>query len=157
MRFLSFVLLLLVSAVLLPFGLQPAYAFSDAARPEAMIGFFAQPRVLGRGAVIRVVQWPADETGRVMRASWYGGGEPLSRYTASGAPFRPWALTAAHRTLPFGTRLRVSHGGRSAIVVVNDRGPAAWTGRSLDLSRGAARAIGIERAGAAPVRVSRLP
>lgn len=102
--------------------------------------------------------WPAYEAqGRfvgMMRASWYGGGERLNKHTASGERFRPMALTAAHRTLPLGSRLRVTLGDRSVVVRVNDRGPAAWTGRSLDLSRGAARALGFERAGEARVHVA---
>jgi rare lipoprotein A len=73
-------------------------------------------------------------------ASWYGGGERLSRHTASGEVFRPNGLTAAHRHLRFGTLLRVSYAGRAVVVRVNDRGPFA-AGRSLDLSRGAARAL----------------
>ncbi len=84
-------------------------------------------------------------------ASWYGGGEALARHTASGEVFRPNGLTAAHRTLPLGTRIRVSANGRSVVVRVNDRGPAAWTGRSLDLSKGAARALGMIGAGTARV------
>ncbi|HEY3791727.1 MAG TPA: septal ring lytic transglycosylase RlpA family protein, partial [Bradyrhizobium sp.] len=56
------------------------------------------------------------------------------------------ALTCAHRSLPFGTRLRVTHGGRSVVVIVNDRGPFV-RGRVLDLSTGAARAIGLTGAG----------
>jgi rare lipoprotein A len=90
-----------------------------------------------------------------MRASFYGS-ESGNR-TANGERFQPLGLTAAHRTLPFGTRLRVSHGGRSVIVRINDRGPAAWTGRSLDLSLGAARALGLERAGVARVEAQALP
>lgn len=90
--------------------------------------------------------------GHLMRASWYGGGERLSRHTANGERFNPGGFTAAHRTLPFGTRLRVSYGGRSVVVRINDRGPARWTGRSLDLSRGAARALGM--GGSATVRVA---
>jgi rare lipoprotein A (peptidoglycan hydrolase) len=89
--------------------------------------------------------------GSVTRASWYGGGERLSRRTASGEVFRAGGLTAAHRTLPLGTRLVVSANGRSVVVRVNDRGPAAWTGRSLDLSRGAAVALGMIHAGTARV------
>jgi len=85
------------------------------------------------------------------RASWYGGGEKLARHTASGEVFHPDALTAAHRSLPLGTRLVVSANGRSIVVRVNDRGPAKWTGRSLDLSRGAARALGIMGKGTALV------
>jgi rare lipoprotein A len=55
-------------------------------------------------------------------------------------------MTCAHRSLPFGTKLRVSHGGRSIVVTVNDRGPFV-RGRVLDLSNGAARALGISGLG----------
>jgi rare lipoprotein A len=76
-------------------------------------------------------------------------------HTASGERLVPSALTAAHRTLPFGTMLRVSalSTGRSTIVKVNDRGPAASTGRALDLSRGAAVALGIAGQGEAKVAI----
>lgn len=77
-------------------------------------------------------------------ASMYGN-ESGSR-TASGQRFNENAMTCAHRTLPFGTKLRVSHGGRSIIVTVNDRGPFV-RGRVIDLSRGAARALGISGLG----------
>lgn len=83
----------------------------------------------------------AYHAGQRMVASFYGHGEKLSHHTASGAVFNPHALTAAHKTLPFGTHLRVCHRG-CATVVVNDRGPFV-RGRSLDLSYGAARAIGM--------------
>jgi rare lipoprotein A len=66
----------------------------------------------------------------------------------------PWpGLTAAHRWLPFGTLLRVTNktNGRSVVVRISDRGPQAWTGRVLDLSRAAARALGMERAGVVPI------
>lgn len=96
---------------------------------------------------------PAPAGGRSMIASYYGGGERLAARTASGEPFRPAGFTAAHRTLPFGARLTVCLHG-CVIVRVNDRGPAAWTGRALDLSRGAASAIGMTRAGVARVRVA---
>jgi rare lipoprotein A len=77
-------------------------------------------------------------------ASYYGN-ESGSR-TASGQHFNQNAMTCAHRSLPFGTRLRVTHGGASVIVTVNDRGPFV-RGRVLDLSTGAARAIGLTGAG----------
>jgi rare lipoprotein A len=73
-------------------------------------------------------------------ASYYGN-ESGSR-TASGERFNQNAMTCAHRSLPFGTKLRVTHGGRSVVVTVNDRGPFI-RGRVLDLSTGAARAIGL--------------
>ena len=84
---------------------------------------------------------------RPLYASWYGGGERLSSHTASGARFHPGAHTVAHRSLPFGTKLLITHGGRQAICVVNDRGPAAKTGRSLDLARGCAQAVGLRSVG----------
>jgi rare lipoprotein A len=88
------------------------------------------------------VGWGSHDTGGSrMVASFYGHGERLSKHTASGAVFNPHAFTAAHRTLPFGTHLRVCHQG-CVNVVVNDRGPFV-RGRSLDLSYGAARAIGM--------------
>jgi len=77
-------------------------------------------------------------------ASFYGN-ESGSK-TASGQRFNQNALTAAHRSLPFGTKLRVTHGGRSVVVTINDRGPFVH-GRVLDLSTGAARAIGLTSAG----------
>jgi rare lipoprotein A len=77
-------------------------------------------------------------------ASFYGN-ESGSK-TASGQRFSQNALTAAHRSLPFGTKLRVTHGGRSVVVTINDRGPFI-RGRVLDLSTGAARAIGLTSAG----------
>jgi rare lipoprotein A len=77
-------------------------------------------------------------------ASFYGN-ESGSK-TASGQRFNQNAMTCAHRSLPFGTRLRVTHGDRSVVVTVNDRGPFV-RGRVLDLSTGAARAIGLTSAG----------
>ena len=78
------------------------------------------------------------------KASYYGN-ESGSR-TASGARFNQNAMTAAHRSLPFGTKLRVTHRGQSVVVTINDRGPFI-RGRVLDLSKGAARAIGLTGAG----------
>ena len=77
-------------------------------------------------------------------ASYYGN-ESGSK-TASGQRFNQNALTAAHRSLPFGTKLRVTHGGRSVVVTINDRGPFI-RGRVLDLSTAAARAVGLTSAG----------
>jgi rare lipoprotein A len=85
-------------------------------------------------------------TGRTFSgvASYYGN-ESGSR-TASGQRMNPSAMTAAHRTLPFGTKVRVTHGSRSVVVTINDRGPFV-RGRVLDLSTGAARAIGLPGVG----------
>ncbi|QPF92094.1 septal ring lytic transglycosylase RlpA family protein [Bradyrhizobium commune] len=89
---------------------------------------------------------PSSGTGHSFSgmASYYGN-ESGSK-TASGQRFNQNAMTAAHRSLPFGTKLRVTHGGQSVIVTINDRGPFV-RGRVLDLSTGAARAIGLTGAG----------
>lgn len=88
-------------------------------------------------------------------ASWYGRGFAGHR-TASGERFDPSELTAAHRTLPFGTRVRVTDAaGDSVVVRINDRGPYA-RGRVIDLSRAAARKLGITRAGSGRVTLSVL-
>ena len=74
-------------------------------------------------------------------ATYYGGSDHLcGRRTASGGVLNCAAMTAAHRTLPFGTVLMVQSGGRSIQVTVNDRGP--FTGAFLDLSPAAATALG---------------
>ena len=71
-----------------------------------------------------------------MVATWYMHG----KRTANGERFDPNGMTAAHRTLPFGTRLRLTNGEKTIIVRINDRGPFT-KGKQLDLARGAARAI----------------
>ncbi|MDE2604565.1 MAG: septal ring lytic transglycosylase RlpA family protein [Burkholderiales bacterium] len=84
-------------------------------------------------------------------ASWYGPGF-RGRRTASGEPFDDSDLTAAHRTLPFGSRVLVRNvrNGREVVVRINDRGP--WKrGRIIDLSRAAAAALDMLQAGEAPV------
>lgn len=98
------------------------------------------------------------DDGRVMveqlgEASWYGRWHH-GRPTASGVRFDQHALTAAHPTLPLGTRATVTNlaTGASVDVLVNDRGPYVY-GRDIDLSRAAAQAIGVIRAGSAAVRI----
>jgi rare lipoprotein A len=84
-------------------------------------------------------------------ASYYSEGQK----TASGERFNPSELTAAHRSLPFGTRLQVTNvkTGRSVVVRVNDRGPFVQ-GRVVDVSYSAAQALGMINTGVAPVKVS---
>jgi rare lipoprotein A len=89
-----------------------------------------------------------------MTASWYGPGFHGKR-TASGERFNQNAMTAAHRSLPFGTKLRVSYRGKSVVVRVNDRGPFV-RGRGLDLSKAAASRIGLIAPGHAKVCAKRL-
>lgn len=90
------------------------------------------------------------ETGK---ASWYGPGF-RGKPTASGVPFRPSRRTAAHKTLPFGTVVKVTRldNGRSVRVVVNDRGPYV-DGRIIDLSKRAAKRVDMIDDGVAPVEV----
>ncbi len=78
------------------------------------------------------------------KASFYGN--ESGNKTASGQRFNQEAMTAAHRSLPFGTKLRVTHRGQSVVVTINDRGPFI-KGRVIDLSKGAARAIGLTSRG----------
>lgn len=99
----------------------------------------------------------------VSTGSYGGGSSGMASYywqgqrTASGARFNPNGLTAAHRSLPFGTRVLVTNraNGRSVTVTINDRGPFI-KGRIIDLSRGAASVIGMTGAGVAPVSISVL-
>ncbi len=89
-------------------------------------------------------------------ASWYGPGFH-GRLTANGERYNQNGLTAAHKTLPFGTQVRVTNlnNGRSVIVRINDRGPFV-RGRVIDLSRGAASVIGLVNSGVAPVQLEIL-
>jgi rare lipoprotein A len=93
----------------------------------------------------------------VGQASWYGPGFYGSR-TANGEVFRPGMLTAAHRTLRFGTLVRVTNldNGRSAVVRINDRGPFHG-GRIIDLAHGAAEQLGVTASGIAQVKLEVLP
>lgn len=87
-------------------------------------------------------------------ASFYGGRHHGER-TSSGERFNEHALTAAHKTLPFGARVRVSHAGKSVVVRITDRGPIV-KGRAIDLSTAAARQIGMIGKGVAHVTITRL-
>jgi hypothetical protein len=82
-------------------------------------------------------------------ASTFGWGEPLNRHTANGEVFDPDALVVAHRKLPLETVLDVTVDGRTVRATVTDRGPAEWTGRCIDLSRGVWQALGLGRPGVA--------
>lgn len=92
----------------------------------------------------------SDAQAQTGMASYYRHG----KVTANGERFNPGGMTAAHRSLPFGTKVRVVHlkTGRAVIVRINDRGPFV-RGRIIDLSLGAARKIGLHNSGVAKVRV----
>jgi rare lipoprotein A len=109
--------------------------------------------------------YKSGKTKRVASKSYSGGGsysgmasyywEPQA--LASGGRFNPNAMTAAHKTLPFGTKVRVTNrnNGRSVVVTINDRGPYVG-GRIIDLSKAAASAVGMTGSGVAPVSVAVL-
>ena len=115
--------------------------------------------VLAFGVVLSACSvLPVGWTGRQAGlASWYGPGFH-GRRTASGTVHTGAALTAAHRSLPFGTRVRVTNlaNGRTVVVVVDDRGPFV-RGRVIDLSLAAARRLGMVRDGVVPVRLEVEP
>ncbi len=124
--------------------------------PGDMIGHphyrVGQPYKIGGVWYYPKEDWSYDETGI---ASWYG--KPFQgRHTADGETFNLKALTAAHRTLPMPVVVRVTNldNGRSVKLRVNDRGPFVATDhRIIDVSRHAARVLGFEHNGLAPVRV----
>ena len=80
------------------------------------------------------------------------------RFTASGEKFNMHAITAANRCLKFGTKLRLTNPktNKSVIVTINDRGPAAWTKRDLDISYGAAKALGLIKQGVGLVLIEQV-
>lgn len=95
----------------------------------------------------------AAGAGQCGRASWYA----IRNTTASGEMMNPDAMTAAHPSLPFGTRIRVTNqgNGRQAEVRINDRGPFV-KGRILDLSRAAAATLGFKNSGIAEICFARV-
>ncbi|HUG62793.1 MAG TPA: septal ring lytic transglycosylase RlpA family protein [Methylomirabilota bacterium] len=104
-------------------------------------------------AVLLPLATPAKAKVQCGKASWYA----LHSRTASGERMNPAGLSAAHRSLPFGTKVKVDNlrNGRSVIVRINDRGPFIRS-RVIDLSKGAAQQLGFINAGVTNVRVSVL-
>ncbi|MDF3863237.1 septal ring lytic transglycosylase RlpA family protein [Pseudomonas denitrificans (nom. rej.)] len=125
-------------------------------RPMALVGCLA----LLAGCSTTSYDSDTEVSGRGYRAegtaSYYGKAHHGKR-TASGERFNQNALTAAHRTLPFGTRVRVTNldNGRSVVVRINDRGPFG-RGRIIDVSKAAAEQLNMLRSGTAPVRLEGL-
>lgn len=103
------------------------------------------PRAL---AFLVVVLGATPAAAQCGKASWYA----LTSKTASGERMNPEAMTAAHRSLPFGSKVLVTNqrNGRSVVVRINDRGPFV-RGRVIDLSRAAAQRLGFIRAGHTPI------
>ena len=119
-------------------------------RPVSDVPVRIGPAYTVRGTTYTPAADPAYD--RVGYASWYG--PESGNQTANGERFRPDGITAAHTTLPLPSYVEVTalDSGRRIMVRVNDRGPFAG-GRLIDLSRGAAEALGIRAQGVAPVRV----
>lgn len=113
--------------------------------------------VTGLGAVLcSLIIGTQDAEAKIGTASYYGS-KFHGKRTASGKRFNMHGLTAAHRTLPFGTRIKVTNlrNQKSVVVTITDRGPFAH-GRILDLSFEAARRIGMIKTGTAKVRIERV-
>ena len=110
-------------------------------------------KILGATSALLLASAATASSAGTMLTSWYGPGFH-GRLTANGEVYNQMALTAAHKTLPFGTRLRVCY-KRCTTVRINDRGPYIGA-RELDLSRGAAQAIGLIWPGVANVKVTYL-
>jgi len=112
----------------------------------------------GKGTPARTPSRPVDPLPyQVGLASWYGS-YFQGRETTSGEPFNMYAMTAAHRELPLGTRVRVTNleNRRSVVLRINDRGPVP-TSRTIDVSYAAACALGFRVEGLVPVRIDLLP
>ena len=119
----------------------------DVKSPPVPVSAPPKPKVKIIPEVVKVI------TGQ---ASWYGPGFYGNR-TASGEVYRRGTMTAAHRSLPFGTKVRVTNlwNGRSAVIRINDRGPFV-AHRVIDLGHGAASSLGVTGSGIADVRIEVL-
>lgn len=162
----------LAAALILGGSLTAALAATDAAPAAAEAGAASEDAALPRfepsAAEFAEVSASFDTAGAAAAgplgevaedlgtgvASWYGA-RFAGRRTASGERFDPDEYTAAHRTLPFGSRVRVTRGDRSVVVRINDRGPFHGN-RVIDLSRAAADELGLIRAGRAEVELALL-
>ena len=110
-------------------------------------------RIIGVTAAAIACFGVSASSAGTMLASWYGPGFH-GRTTANGEAYNMYGLTAAHKTLPFGTKLRVCY-EKCTTVRINDRGPYIGA-RELDLSYGAAKAVGLVHPGVANLKVTYL-
>ena len=133
---------------------EPALAAPVTEEEAAPVKRLEQTKVLDQSAPAKTLE-KSTVLGEGM-ASFYGA-ELAGNRTANGERFNPNAMTAAHRTLPMGTKLRVTNkaNGKSVIVRINDRGPFAKN-RIIDVSRGAAEKISMVRSGTARVTLERI-
>jgi rare lipoprotein A len=143
------------------FGVAPAYADNSGNAEWLNRSFGGASASGGKGS--KAAPSATASSGSSFGGGGGGGETGIASYywqpqaVASGGRFNPNAMTAAHKTLPFGTRVRVTSlsSGRSVEVVINDRGPYV-AGRVIDLSRRAAENLGMTGAGLAKVSVQRL-
>ncbi|BBB10358.1 septal ring lytic transglycosylase RlpA family protein [Sphingopyxis sp. EG6] len=137
------------AAMLMPLLLTVSAAAQDAEITDTGISEAG----MGGAAIVEIDR----ETEIVGGMASYYGNELAGNRTASGERFDPGQLTAAHRSLPFGSRVRVTNtaNGDSVIVRINDRGPFSH-GRVIDVSHAAAREIGMHRSGTARVKLALL-
>lgn len=158
----------LLAALALSAAIYPAHAGDEDAAPVAQDASFdsafaafdkvpsaeqALPHAVDIGDIDPPREGTARSLGRGM-ASYYGRSF-AGRRTASGETFDPQQLTAAHRTLPFGSKVKVTNpaNGRSVVVRINDRGPFS-RGRVIDLSHRAAEDLGLIRSGHGEVELA---
>lgn len=127
-------------------------------RKESAVYKTKRKRIQNRDPIETLIanEYRESKTIQQGKASWYGPGF-YGRKTASGEVFTKSELTAAHRTLPMGTRLRVTNNdtGESVIVKVNDRGPFHGN-RVIDLSHAAAKTLGMIQTGVCSVKIERI-
>lgn len=115
------------------------------------------PRALGAGIIaftaFGIAASDAHAANQCGKASWYA----LHSQTASGEMMNPEAMTAAHKSLPFGAKVRVTNraNGKSVVVRINDRGPFI-AGRIVDVSKGAARKLGMVGSGVVSACIERI-
>jgi rare lipoprotein A len=115
--------------------------------------FSAKSLAAAAVVAVSILTFHGQALAQTGRASWYA----LTSMTASGERCDPSAMTAAHRTLPFGTKVKVENlkNGRTVVVRINDRGPFVG-GRIIDLTKGAAHKLGFVSSGTAQVRLTVL-
>lgn len=116
-------------------------------------------RYTNRGILPPKGKWPVSKgacTTLSGQASFYGGGEKLKKRTASGKVFSGRHISAAHRTLPLGSKVEITNannGKKISSVVINDRGPAIETGREIDVTKAVAKQLGFVNSGHTKVKI----
>lgn len=117
------------------------------------------PRYTNRGILPPKGKWPVGKgscTTLSGQASFYGGGEKLKKHTASGKVFSAKKISAAHRTLPLGSKVEITNvknGRKVSSVVIDDRGPAIETKREIDVTKAVAQKLGFIKSGHTQVKI----